>query len=166
MPPVPELVPKICLIYPAWVPRRHTVQLLMRPGRETLGDGEIMSGYFSPSPTACSACNKPHMKHSSVTDGTFTVIFACQHADKSNPDFADSFYPNKSVHKLMGYQRTCFGHVIVVKHALPLDPEMAPSNDRLQVASMEESDYAASDAIVRECVMRELWKIPAPAAAA
>jgi hypothetical protein len=126
----------------------------MRPGHETFANGDIIpgTGWFIPSPTECSHCNKPHMSHRTVTDGSFTVIFACQHTD--DPDALSTLRPNKTVAKLFPENhsipwdedmRTCLGHVLVVKHA-HLE---GVTNHDLPIVNLPESDFAAVDDMVR-----------------
>jgi hypothetical protein len=92
------------------------------------------------------------MRHRTVADGTFMVIFACQHTD--DPEILPSLHPNKTVAKLFpenfpldwDEMRTCLGHVLVVKH--PLSPGV--SNCNPPIIDLPASDFAAVDVIVRE----------------
>ncbi|KAJ7824474.1 hypothetical protein B0H14DRAFT_3469360 [Mycena olivaceomarginata] len=159
-----RVVPKVGLLYPRPLPRRQTVTFLMRPGRETLAHAETPTIiWFDPSPLACGLCIKPHLRHKSVTNGTFTVIFACPHSDDPQDPNQTDLLPNKTILHMSNQTQTCLGHVLVVKHALPAASEAATILNRdLQLVDIVESDFAAVDEIVRICVVHELWKKKSP----
>ncbi|KAJ7716651.1 hypothetical protein B0H14DRAFT_3522243 [Mycena olivaceomarginata] len=159
-----RVVPKVGLLYPRPLPWRQTVTFLMRPGRETLAHAETPTIiWFDLSPLACGLCIKPHLRHKSVTNGTFTVIFACPHSDDPQDPNRTDLLPNKTIVHMSNQTQTCLGHVLVVKHALPAASEAATIlNHDLQLVDIVESDFAAVDEIVRIGVVHELWKKKSP----
>ncbi|KAK6969495.1 hypothetical protein R3P38DRAFT_3243220 [Favolaschia claudopus] len=140
-----------CVIYPRILGERTKMDISMLRSRPlTLGEAaeQRVMDWFTPDPLQCPLCYKLHIRHEDVHDGTFSVIFACPHTLDSEE--LDTLSPNKCIDVLMRSARTCPGHVVVVKHAIP--PERIPLNRDMPLINLPPRDYPKVDELVRRLV--------------